>query len=297
MSTVDVDAISECAACGKGGDNLKACTACKLVKYCNVTCQKVHRPKHKKECKKRAAALFDEALFKQPPPKEDCPICFRQLPSTTEKTVYKSCCGNTVCLGCVYEIARELSICPFCRVPGAVSDEEEISRCKKRLEANDVNAFFVLGSRYFAGTYGLPQEPKKGLELWLRAVEIGSTEAHSNIACIYADGNFVEKDPKKALYHGQRAAMGGCETSRHDLGCLEKDGGNIERAMKHWMIAAATGSKDSLENIRKGFLQGDATKAEYEKALRAYQKYLDEVMSDQRETVENLIKLKESWRI
>ena len=29
-------AAEKCAACGKGGDGLKTCNACKLVKYCNA---------------------------------------------------------------------------------------------------------------------------------------------------------------------------------------------------------------------------------------------------------------------
>ena len=53
----DINSMSTCAACGKGGDHLKACTACHLVKYCNRECQISHRPKHKKECRKRAAEL------------------------------------------------------------------------------------------------------------------------------------------------------------------------------------------------------------------------------------------------
>ena len=49
----------KCASCGKGGEDLKQCTACKVAKYCNATCQKAHWPQHKKECKekKRAAEL------------------------------------------------------------------------------------------------------------------------------------------------------------------------------------------------------------------------------------------------
>src|SRR6056300_476560 len=63
--------------CGKGeGCQLKKCSACKMVQYCSVDCQKAHRPQHKRECKKRAAEIFDKDLFKQPPQKEDCPICF-----------------------------------------------------------------------------------------------------------------------------------------------------------------------------------------------------------------------------
>jgi len=53
-----------------GGVSLKACKLCMLVKYCNVKCQKNHWAKLKKECKRRAAELHDEALFKDPPPKD-----------------------------------------------------------------------------------------------------------------------------------------------------------------------------------------------------------------------------------
>eukprot|EP00571_Detonula_confervacea_P011869 CAMPEP_0172303550 /NCGR_PEP_ID=MMETSP1058-20130122/5081_1 /TAXON_ID=83371 /ORGANISM="Detonula confervacea, Strain CCMP 353" /LENGTH=179 /DNA_ID=CAMNT_0013014413 /DNA_START=179 /DNA_END=718 /DNA_ORIENTATION=+ len=52
--------MSQCAACGKEGDSLKICTACRLVKYCNVACQKAHRKNHKRECKKRAAEIFEK---------------------------------------------------------------------------------------------------------------------------------------------------------------------------------------------------------------------------------------------
>ena len=55
-----------CANCGRGaaevegdGVKLKTCTGCKSVRYCDVKCQKEHRPKHKQECKKRAAELKD----------------------------------------------------------------------------------------------------------------------------------------------------------------------------------------------------------------------------------------------
>ena len=41
--------IDTCACCGKeGSDGLKACMACKMVKYCNRDCQIAHRPQHKK---------------------------------------------------------------------------------------------------------------------------------------------------------------------------------------------------------------------------------------------------------
>ena len=73
MSSVATMEVADevCASCGvKGGgdDNitLKSCNGCFLVKYCSVKCQRERWPQHKKACKKRAAELKDELLFKQP---------------------------------------------------------------------------------------------------------------------------------------------------------------------------------------------------------------------------------------
>ena len=53
--------VDVCGHCGREDNNadikLKHCTACYSVKYCSVDCQKAHRPKHKKECKKKASEL------------------------------------------------------------------------------------------------------------------------------------------------------------------------------------------------------------------------------------------------
>jgi hypothetical protein len=124
-----------CADCGKeGGVSLKACKSCMQVKYCNAACQKKHWPTHKTACKLRAAELRDEALFKDPPAKEDCPICFLpmpifllsciSLPPATISSVpindfakankelaneatdlYFPCCGKSICAGCIHSFS------------------------------------------------------------------------------------------------------------------------------------------------------------------------------------------------
>ena len=93
MSCVPVvdESDEACANCGKlGSDNvkLKNCTACRLVKYCGVDCQKVHRKQHKKACKQRAAELKDEQLYSQGherPEGDFCPICTLPIPLRMEK--------------------------------------------------------------------------------------------------------------------------------------------------------------------------------------------------------------------
>ena len=58
-----------CAACGIAEIDdikLKECDGCDLVKYCGDECRRDHKLVHEEECKKRAAELRDELLFKQP---------------------------------------------------------------------------------------------------------------------------------------------------------------------------------------------------------------------------------------
>ncbi|KAL7536131.1 hypothetical protein ACHAXR_006933 [Thalassiosira sp. AJA248-18] len=288
MSAVDNIIMSKCAACGKDRDTLKACTACKLVKYCNVTCQKAHRPKHKKECKKRAAEIFDEALFKTPPPNEDCPICFLRLPLIESDKLFKSCCGKMICTGCGYAdvIARRSAEhnCPFCRTPAPTSEEEENERLRMRIEAGDSYAMYDLGNRYQRGG-GVPQDSNKALELWHQAAKLGCAKSHSKIGNVYDNGEGVEQGDKKAKYHWERAAMGGDVPARCILGIFEAEAGNMNRAVKHFMISAGCGCDDSLKQIQYGFSDGHVTKDDFERALRAHKESKDEMQSDHRDTL------------
>ena len=58
-----------------------------------------------------------------------------------------------------------------------------------------------------------------------------------------------------------------------------------DRALKHYMIAAGGGYNDSVNTIQYLYKHGHATKEDYAQALRVYQKYLDQVRSDQRDKV------------
>mgnify|MGYP000007867152 CR=1 FL=1 len=131
----DDNNISESANLGKGEEesvNLKKCVACKMVKYCSRECQKAHRPQHKKACKKRAAELYDEKLFKEVE-REECPICLLPMPIREDDTTVESCCGKRICQGCTYamDMSEGKALCAFCRTPTVTSDEEFIKQLKK----------------------------------------------------------------------------------------------------------------------------------------------------------------------
>ena len=140
------DIMAICAACGKEGikESMNICNKCKMVHYCNLACKKKHKSKHKKKCEKHAAKLHDEALLQEPPPREECPICFLPLPLDPGDSKFQSCCGKVICHGCLYAMTMEAvrkgkmkeedDLCPFCREPPYSSDEVLIKRLKKLME-------------------------------------------------------------------------------------------------------------------------------------------------------------------
>lgn len=131
----DNEGTSCCASCGIAGVDdiiLKDCDGCDLVKYCNDARQHNHKSQHKEECKKRAAELRDELLFRQPESRHlgDCPICCLPLSIGLGKSTMMSCCSEIICKGCDFanwEREEEMRLqhsCLFCREPVPKTDEE-----------------------------------------------------------------------------------------------------------------------------------------------------------------------------
>ena len=286
MSTDD----NTCANCGKGEESsgdLKACTACKMVKYCNRDCQIAHRPQHRKACKKRAAELRDKKLFEEtPPPPKDCPICMLPLPHESATATFFSCCGKNVCNGCICAMAESGAkrLCPFCRMPPSRSDEDEVNRVKQLMDKSNASAYYQLGGYYSHGTDGMPQDWEKANELYLKGGELGHAGAYLNLGVAYEQGKGVEMNMKKAKHYYELAAMNGDIHARNNLGNVEGRDGNNHRAFKHFIIAARAGSKRSLDTVKEGYKGGHVTKDEYANTLREYQKSQDEVTSDARDT-------------
>ena len=278
-----------CANCGKDEESsgdLKACTACKMVKYCNRDCQIAHRPQHKKACKKRAAELHEELLFREPPLREECPICMLPLPLYDNHTGmnFYSCCGKNICIGCIdVMVSGAKDLCAFCRTPYSSSDEEEVKRIKKLMEKGNAYACLRLSGLYYNGTCGLPQDWATANELYLKAGEVGCAMGYYNLGTQYFSGRGVEVDKKRAKYYYELAAMNGHVLARHNLGALEGQTGNYKRAMKHFILAASAGYKPSLDLLKDGYRHGLVTKEEYANTLREHQKSKDETTSDARD--------------
>jgi hypothetical protein len=214
-----------CAECGAdGGASLKVCKSCMSVKYCGAACQKKHWSTHKRDCKLRAAELHDEALFKDPPLKEDCPICFLPMstnliscashPPATRSSVpihdsaiahkglategmelYYACCGKSICKGCDYSFDQSGNEekCPFCNSDRRKTDGEMADELMKRAEAHDPTSTYLLANSYQHRLNGVPQDHTKAIELYAKAADLGHSDAHYHLGVYYSGGDTMKK--------------------------------------------------------------------------------------------------------
>ncbi len=289
------DKSSICASCGIAEVDeikLKNCTACYLIKYCSVKCQRDHRSKHKRDCKKRAAELRDELLFKQPESTHlgDCPICMLPLPLDPSKTRLMSCCSNVICNGCHHYnlLQAKNRSCPFCRNPSPETEEECEKLNMKRIKLNDPAAIRSEGIvRFSKGDYG------EAFEYLTKAAGLGDVGAHYRLSYLYHIGRGVEKDKGKELHHLEEAAIGGHPESRHPLACQELKNGNTDKAVKHFSIAAKLGCDNSMKSTMNMFKGGCVSKEDLAAILRAHHAAVDAMKSPQREEAEEYWRSKE----
>ena len=71
--------------------------------------------------------------------------------------------------------------------------------------------------------------------------------------------------------------------ARCDLGVFEFNAGKFNRALKHYMISAKMGYKNSLNAVKDLFMCGHATKEDYKEALVRFRDVTDGMKSPERE--------------
>ncbi|KAL7510561.1 hypothetical protein ACHAXN_008873 [Cyclotella atomus] len=240
----------------------------------------------------------DEELFKQPPKAENCPICHRMLPNLKTGKRFMPCCSKIICFGCEYAHKQEgRNGCACCN---AELPKGMVGKLHERADANNSMAMALLGRMYLYGTDSVVQDVAKGKKLLLRASELGSVLANTELANMYDHAIHVAQDLKKTTHYLEQAAMAGCSHSRYNLGLHDMvlDGRsrlkikempshtNIHRAIKHWLLACEGGHPGVLECIKHCFMKGAASEADYDKALESYLQYLKNVKSANRDKAE-----------
>lgn len=255
-------------------------------------------PKRNKKEKHRSTSICDQSgveldvveldddLFKQPPPDDECPICFLPL-SHGVQLAFQDCCGKTLCGGCVFADSLNSQPpypCAFCRAPMSISDEDVVKRVNKLVDAKNRDAYRILARCYLHGIKGIPQDFEKAVELLIHGGKLGSIFCYYELSNCYQTGQGVNKNMKKAKHFMELAAKGGLAIARYNLGCFEWQEGNTNQAMKHWLIAASAGHDKALENVKRVYTAKGtfATEDQFEKASCAHKSAKDEMTSDNR---------------
>ena len=225
------------------------------------------------------------------PERDTCPICFDliELPMG-EHSKLKACCLKLVCNGCILAAEQRgmYDSCPFCRTLLPDDDASQLVMIRKRVEKGDAGAIAGLGDAYYHGFLGLVKDVPRAIELYTEAAELGLAAVHHSLGVVYYFGEGVKEDKPRGVRHWQQAAVKGDALSRYNLGCVEKYNGNYELAVQHLMISAKMGYEKSLNNIKKMFKEGHATKAQYAQALIGYRDAVEEMKSPQREEAKRL---------
>ena len=125
------------------------------------------------------------------------------------------------------------------------------------------------------------RDRERAIELYARAAELGSSQAHFQLGFIYdAEGN-----SKKEKFHYEAAAMAGHEGARYFLGGMEHKLGNSERAFKHWTIAASAGHHTAMHIMRISFKFRFVSRESIDSTLTRYNNSCAEMRSEARDDV------------
>ena len=116
---------------------------------------------------------------------------------------YFSCCGKSICSGCIHSLcmSENIGTCAFCKGVNDKTDEESVEELMKRVEVNDAGAIYFLGNSYRHGQLGLQQDRARAMELWTQAAALGSSMAHYHLGLYYVEGGKL----KKAKFHFEDA--------------------------------------------------------------------------------------------
>jgi len=240
-----------------------------------------------------------EDLFRPPPSRPECPICLLPMPIDATHVMYMSCCGKSICIGCIFENDRVViennrersrkklaklepldglvePTCPFCREIMFGTPGMEMARYQKRMRMNDADAICQMAMLYLKGEPPVDiKNDGRAFELYCRAAELGSALAYVALADFYyglhgESGSIVKVDKEKAVMYLKMAARAGHIEARYSLGMLEYGKGNIQMAHKHWRLSASAGHETSLDDIKIGYLQGHMSRDLYTETLRSF---------------------------
>ena len=215
--------------------------------------------------------------------REDCPICFLQLPQNINQTQYYSCCGKTVCIGCSFMFNTKphqvgQKACPFCR--STSTTKESMEALQRRIESDgDISAMATMVCIYM--DQGCIDDAVK---LCVRAAESGNLNSIAMLGLMFFQ-NEGEEWQGDAMRLSMIAAKLGSPIAHFALGKSYMKKGSVAIGVKHLAYAAEGGHEESMEELR--MVQKSKPEVMSNEELEQVETIFDDVIkkeySDQRE--------------
>ena len=226
-------------------------------------------------------------LFAPIEEREECPVCLLPFPHDEKENVFMSCCGKTVCCGCVYKnmmVESKNGVrdhkCAFCRQ----EQTNSIKSLKRLMKRNDPEAFIHMAMEYGSGERTL-QSDTKSIEMYIRAAELGNSNAFVTLGNHYRMGSIVERDALKSLeYYEIAAKKGSVEAHKYLAGFHGRNGNDHER-IEHLKVVASAGDQIAMGDLMWCYKDQDdlISKEDLARTLRTFQTSSNEMKSKDRE--------------
>jgi localization factor PodJL len=159
-------------------------------------------------------------------------------------------------------------------VDGIAPAEAGSLQLREAAALGNVDAQFVIATRYLNGQDGVTQDAAKAAYWYGKAAAAGSAPAQYRLGTLYERGKGVARDMKAALGWYERAAALGNVKAMHNAAVLAAGSGldkpDYVRAFKWFSLGAAHGLKDSQFNLAVLLERGLGTKANPKEALFWY---------------------------
>jgi len=231
-------------------------------------------------------------LFAPMRQREECPICLIPLSFNETQIIFKVCCGKVICDGCAYKHMltdrdkkgaswRDDYKCPFCQQQ---EPKNQVKALKRLMKFNNPEAFIQMATEFELGGMALRSDTR-ALEMYIRAAELGHTNAFELIGYYYQHGIAVEKDMSKAVsFYEIAAKKESIPTAHKRLAGFHGGNENIQLCIKHLQVAACAGDKDSMDNMMRLYKDTSLLpKEDLTQTLRAHHASINGMKSEERD--------------
>lgn len=175
-------------------------------------------------------------------------------------------------IGKIREMAQAGDIFAKNELADIVEGEEKFELLKESAEHGLARSMRKLGLMYFWGWGDCVEENSAEAFKWfMRASELGLTDAIGDVGNLYKDGNGITQDINKAIEYYKKSIARGCGWAAKNMAEIYEYGNNVEKndqkAFEWYKKAAELGNVDAMNSVALCYHNGNGTKVNKEKTF------------------------------